>query len=537
MAVIDTIQSAYRTHLGRDASPDELEGWTSGRFGGGNETDWVAQIANSGEAQARKAPVVGTTPNVSTPQYTATNIYDPEYRRTGYGTAESGLGEGGVNNPAYHGIGSSDFEEFSKQLGGAYNQYLGRSARPDELSNWWSGAFGYGSGLSGLPSFTNAIRNSGEAQNYHPSTTGSGTGGGTTTNALGGDVQAWLRSVLTGASSPQALAALEPQLTQRGIRLQKDSDGNIRGRLYMPDGSALDVVNQWGAPWAFTNRGAGGGGGTNLPSSQYSDPYTKLLEDLLKNRIGNLGPVNDPNRAAYEASLQNRANQLRSGNEQLAQQMAYLQKRFTDLQGSGFTGAENEVIKTGALDPIEQDRQQAKQALTNRLAAKGHKPGSGVFEAMMQELDKNFDAIRGTTQTQLSTNELARRENRNQRAEAISGALASIPDERNRELLDVMAAIDKLSQLTRNEDDSRAREGIQYGGVLSDLGPQRLSLAMQAAGAGGVTPSSLGSLLTQIAGLNQTGQAYNAQNSNGLAEMLGNLAAIIEQRQRQYGLG
>lgn len=542
MAAVDLLQDAYRNSLGREASAEELQGWTSGQFGGGNVNDWVNQIANSDEARRRQ------------PQQQS----QPEPTYHGYDTAPAPSG---------------GQDDGLSQLGNAYTQYLGRSASPDELSNWWSGGYGYGQGASGLNAMLEAIRNSGEAKARNNGVApaadrqsleywkGQGVGegdifdlmtgqlrpgwaritdpnsrvqgyqrtGGTTGSVNvqqqnGGDLQAWLRSQLSGVSSPQALAALETQLNQRGIRLQKDSFGNVRGRLYMPDGSTVDVVNQWGQPWTFIDRGKSTGG-VSTPGDQYSDPYTRLLEQLFKSRLGGM----DPNRQANIDALNNRAAQLQQGNSLLTQQMDYLQKRFQDLQGPGYTGAENEVIRTSALDPIESDRTQAKKMLANQLAAKGHRPGSGVYEAAMLELDNQFNKLRGGTQAQLTGNELARRENRNQRAEAISGTLASIPEERNRELLDVMNAIDKLSRLTATEEDAYARE-------LSNLGPERLQLAMQASNAGGVTPSSLGSLLTQIAGLNQNGQAYNAQNSQALWSGLGQLAAIIG-RQNQYGLG
>jgi hypothetical protein len=211
-----------------------------------------------------------------------------------------------------------------------------------------------------------------------------------------------------------------------------------------------------------------------------------------------------------------------------------LQERFTDLKGPGYTGAENEVLRTQALDPIERDRSAAKQRLTERLAAMGHTPQSGVFQDAMRRLDAEFEGIRGVSQTQLATNEIGRRENRNQRAEMIGAQLADIPELRAREQLDVFQALESLGMVARNEDEARSREAITYGGVLSDLGPQRLQLAMQAAGMGG-NPASLGGVLSNIAGMNQQGAAYNAQQQSQLWSGLGSLAAIIA-RSGQSGL-
>lgn len=576
MAAVDLIKDAYRQYLGREASDEEAQNWASGAFGHGdaNNLDPVLKaIQGSDEARNRGGSGIPSgggwadvsQPIVREPSDTDWNIGNQPGTSHGYSNNDRGIDD-----------------QFWASLNQAYGQYLGRSAKPDEISNWWSGAYGHGSGLSGLGAMQEAIRNSGEArarnngqvpsaayQNldywaqqgvkdtdiFDPATgklregwkssgkgyerMGGGSSTGTTPNLSINDPFALIKQLTQGRPpTPESLEALAPELAKYGIKLGSKGSRGWTDTIILPDGRMFDIIEAagigTGKNWVWQQNG--GPGYVSTPEDQYSDPYTKLLEQLLKGRIGQLGQgINDPNRQRNIDALNMRAEQLRSGNAQLSQQMDYLQKRFTDLQGPGYTGAENEVIRTSALDPIEQDRTQAKRMLANQLAAKGHKPGSGVFEQAMLELDKQFNMLRGTTQTQIAGNEISRREGRNQRAEMISSELARIPEERNRELLDVMNAIDRLSALSRSEEDAYAREAIQYGGALSDLGPQRLQLAMQAAGMGG-NPSSLGSLLTQIAGLNQNASAYNAQNQNSLWSGLGQLAAIIG-RQGQFGLG
>jgi hypothetical protein len=306
----------------------------------------------------------------------------------------------------------------------------------------------------------------------------------------GGNYQSWFLSRMgNGPSSPEALAALEPELAKYGIKLQKDSAGTIRGRMYLPDGSAVDVVpnNGWGQPWQWINRGTGGGShgggvgqGVGLPGSQYSDPHTKLLEELMLARIGSLQQGNDP---GYQ------------------QMMAYLQQRFQDLQGPGRTGAENEVIRTQALDPIESDRQAARKRVTERMAAAGHTMDSGVMQMALNEVDKAFDGMRASTQNVMASDELQRREGRNQRAEGLAGSIYGIPQARN-------------------------REAIGYAGALSDLGPQRMQLAMQAAGMGG-SPQGMFQSLMQMAQMNQNSALLNQQNSGQLWGGLGELAYTL----------
>lgn len=75
--------------------------------------------------------------------------------------------------------------------------------------------------------------------------------------------QSYVQSLLPqGASSPDALAAIEPQLNAQGIRLQRNSAGQVRGRIYLPNpggyewGNGIDLVGNggWGQPWQWTER-------------------------------------------------------------------------------------------------------------------------------------------------------------------------------------------------------------------------------------------------------------------------------------------
>jgi hypothetical protein len=430
------IRNKYKTSLQRDALDDEVTGWLSGTYGGGGLNDWLNQIDTSHEAQQYKQsagtggnPTVGQpNPNVSTTMPVASPSQSP-----------------------YQDL------DWWKNQGVNYDQIF--NLQTGQTNPGWSRTGqGYERAQGGTPQ--------------------------------GGNYQSWFLSRMgNGPSSPEALAALEPELAKYGIKLQKDSAGTIRGRMYLPDGSAVDVVpnNGWGQPWQWINRGTGGGGhgggvgqGVGLPGSQYSDPHTKLLEELMLARIGSLQQGNDP---GYQ------------------QMMAYLQQRFQDLQGPGRTGAENEVIRTQALDPIESDRQAARKRVTERMAAAGHTMESGVMQMALNEVDKAFDGMRASTQNVMASDELQRREGRNQYAEGLAGTIYGIPQARN-------------------------REAIGYAGALSDLGPQRLQLAMQAAGMGG-SPQSMFQSLMQMAQLNQNSALLNQQNSGQLWGGLGELAYTL----------
>lgn len=479
----DQIAQAYRTSLGREGSDDELNKWLSGGYGhgaAGNIGPILAAIANSGEARQRGGPItVGQNPDVNRPMDTPSQPSQP-YQNTDYWSAQ------GV--PV-----TQMFDLNTGQL----------------LPGWQRTGRGYERTTGNVP------------------------------GPKGGDFDSWLMQLFQGKRvSPRTLKELEPVLNQYGLKLGPPNARGFTDGVFLPDGTFLDVIEgateDGGVRWQIL-RPTGSVGGPPAPPSQYNDPYTQYLEGLLTSRIGTLQQgFHDPNRAQYEQGLQDRARSLATGNAQIDQLMRYLQSRFESLQGPGYTGAEQEVIRTGALDPIEQDRSAAKKRIIEQLSARGLTLDSGIAQQAILEVDKAFDGMRATTQTQLAGNELARRENRNQRAETIAGQLADIPELRSREQLDVFQTLSNLSLMARQEDEQRAREAISYGGVLSDLGPQRMQLAMQAAGMGG-NPSSLGSLLTQIAGLNQDAAGMNQSNSNALWSGLGSIAAIIARQRGAFG--
>lgn len=494
------IRNRYQTSLLRDASDDEVTGWLSGSYGGGGIDQWDNQIAQSDEAKQRGTykppdttqtppPVIGQTGQNNTGQPNTTNTQTP---------------------PAYQDM----------------NWWGSQNVTPDQMFDangqlkpgWARTAKGY-------------ERVATTGWDADPK----------------GNFQGWfLQNVGSLAPSGRALEGLAPYLSKFGIKLGPRNAGGMIDTIITPDGRAWDVIEsatldsgkrwQWipaggsggssapGGPGMGTNTGVGGG---PLPGNQYSDPYTQMLEGLIKSRIGTLqNPYDAFYRQQYEQGLQSRANALGSANTQVTQLMDYLQKRFTELQGPGYTGAENEVIRTGALDPIETDRQAARKRVMERLSARGLTPDSGIAQQALMEVDKQFDAMRGVTQNTLTTNDLARREDRQQRAERIGGQLVDIPEARSREQLDVFQALEMLSQVARDEDASRSREAIGYAGSLNDLSMQRLQAAMQAAGMGG-NPASLLSGLTGIANMNMQQSAMNRANSGSMWSGLGSIMAIL----------
>jgi hypothetical protein len=494
-----------------------------GSYGGGNIDSWTQQIAGSHEARQRNPqpapPVRQPDPATTSGHFQQPSPQQPQQQDDPWARARAGIEATYLNS-------------------------TGRQAAAGDADKWLSGQFGHGSGLGDYDKFITAIMSSPEARAYRPAAptnnngyqnleywqsqgvpaidmfdpmtgqlkqgwqrtargyerTGGATGGAS--NVAGpqnGDFQSWFMGLTQGkAPSPQSLEAMGPMLAQYGIRLGPRNARGFTDGIILPNGQFIDVITSatetGGTGWAWQTGagghngssggsggpGGGGIGGVQLPGSQFNDPHTKMLEELMLARI----------------------NSLQSGDDAgLQRLMSFLEQRFSDLQGPGRTGAEEEVLRTQALDPIERDRQAARQRLTERLAARGITQESGIFQQALAQLDHEFDGMRAQTQTSMASNEIQRREGSQQMAVNVAMSMYDIPQ-------------------------GRAREALGYAGSLADLGPQRLQLAMQAAGMGG-SPQSMFSSLMQMAQLNQNSQLLDQRNSGQLWQGLGSIAAIL----------
>jgi len=343
---------------------------------------------------------------------------------------------------------------------------------------------------------------------------------------------------------------------------------------------------------------------------QFNDPYTKQLEEYLKFRIEELfQPVDDPFRDQYAQLLQSRTDALgqstpdldnmlaqlreqaagtnpdldsalallrsqvaRAGerpedNPEFMKLMDWINTRFQDLSNPGYTGAENEVIRTQALDPIERDRAAAQQRALERISARGMTPDSGLAQELQALVDQGFDASRATAQGDIALNEIQRRndrmneatgyaqqayqlpedfkqgrintgitaglsaadlENARRQSQISAGAtITDISDARQREALDTANALFGISKGVRDETQNRRQEALSLIGMLADLPVQALKNAMLVLGTGEQPGDIMSSLLT-IAGLNQRQGQINTQNSQGFWAGLGTLARLLQ---------
>lgn len=238
-------------------------------------------------------------------------------------------------------------------------------------------------------------------------------------------------------------------------------------------------------------------GPTNVPS-QFSDPIASWLE-----RFANT-----------------RAQQLESPPPGSGQNLLEdaLRRISGDFQQGGFTSGEQEIFTTQAMDPLERLRTSRKQQVTHELSRRGIAPTSGVAVQMLQDVDRQFDAMRSQTQ---------------------AGLAGQFAQERVARLLQSLGLLGNLA----GTENQRLDQAFQYRTVPLNLADRAFGQAMQVFNAGemsannaynrlagtynmGGNPLSLVNPLMNLAN-QQQGRMDNSQ------EMLGYLAYILAQGGRR----
>ena len=334
------------------------------------------------------------------------------------------------------------------------------------------------------------------------------------------------------------------------------------------------------------------------PTDEFTDPTTANWERLLNSRILELQRgVADPSRQQYADLLQtyienqgdadpilmDLVNALRGlatyqgqpgSGETEARRLAeimqaldptYAQQaeaRVSALGAEPYTGAEWEMYRTAALDPIERDRQAAIRNALARISNQGIDQTSGIAQALIADVNRGFDASRAEEQGRLGRQRVETRDARQREAFDVQTALANmlqgrqltgvnllgeadateqarragqaqtfgaITDVQQARTQQQLAAANELSSLSgsvRGEEEARRAQAIALQGLLAELPERRLQLALATLGQGEAPGSVMNSLLG-LAGLGQQqAQFQSTLNQNfwqGLASMLSGL--------------
>src|SRR3990167_9497270 len=240
------IRTQYQTSLQRPAEDTEVEGWLTGRFGGGGVDDWITQIAQSDEAQKRGTykPPAPTTPTVPSVLGQQPNVSRPQKQ------APSAIA--GTPVPWTH----EGWAAANQRIQDAYGAY-GRTATDEEAYKWLMGQFGYGN-AGDVDAHVKAIHSILGASSTPPPTT---TGTQTPPN---NDYRGWFQSLTAGkAPNPRTLESLGSELAKYGGKLGSRNASGFINQIILPDGSAWDVIQSappdGGVAWQWIPAGGGGG--------------------------------------------------------------------------------------------------------------------------------------------------------------------------------------------------------------------------------------------------------------------------------------
>ena len=179
-----------------------------------------------------------------------------------------------------------------------------------------------------------------------------------------------------------------------------------------------------------------------------------------------------------------------------------------------------EQVRTQALDPIENDRQAARQRALGRVSQRGMDPTSGIAQQLLNDTDAGFDRSRAVAQNDLAYRTINEKRSREQEAQSL---LASIPDIQRAGMtgdLDFLqmlnAAVNQpavsaaqtagqsagLGQTVRDEQQARRQEALAIATMLQQLPTSAMQQSLAAIGMA-PNPESMVNQALQLYGIGQ----------------------------------
>jgi len=175
------------------------------------------------------------------------------------------------------------------------------------------------------------------------------------------------------------------------------------------------------------------------PGFQFTDPYTRQLEDTIQQQIAGLSTPQQ--------------------NPALDQLLQFIGDRFQTLTTTpGYSPQDLAVLRTQALEPIEQDRAASQQRALQRAAAAGYLPTSGITgltqapNGGVESIDMPYDRLRAQAERDLAINAINKRNTDLQQAVQL-GQIAGV----------------QIPQGQRAEDQQRRSELLNLASILYDL--------------------------------------------------------------------
>lgn len=244
-----------------------------------------------------------------------------------------------------------------------------------------------------------------------------------------------------------------------------------------------------------------------LRDANYDTGIKEMFSQAQPQSGGNGGIFTDPATARWEQGVNYGAARLLTpqNNPDFQPYIDYMRNYFKQLQQPGYTPAQQDLIQTQALDPLERSKQQAIQDVRQRMAGKGVE--GGLVERAVQDVERQFQQQRTTSQSNFATQQINMEQQRAQQAAQVA------------------AATSQAQQAMATNDENRMLQALTLMFSIPQYADQRLSLAQGTLQQN--NPSSLLALMNQInsqnAGNNQNQNAQNNQNMSQLMQLLAGL--------------
>lgn len=210
-----------------------------------------------------------------------------------------------------------------------------------------------------------------------------------------------------------------------------------------------------------------------FPPFQFDDPYTKQLEDVARNQMG----------------------EIRS-NPGLDALNKFLESRFNELSTApGYSQDELALLNTQAFEPIEQLRQAGAKRSLERTAARGFLPSSGLAELDLRDVDRQADELRTRASRDLAVGAIDRRDS------------------------DLNTALQLATTRGLTIPQGQRSEELNLANLLYGLPSRALQDAL-AVVQGSPTAAQLGSQAYNLAQMDQLNRNNNMQRWAQIAQML-----------------
>lgn len=217
------------------------------------------------------------------------------------------------------------------------------------------------------------------------------------------------------------------------------------------------------------------------------------------------GVFTDPGARNWETGVNYGASRLLQPqpNADFQPYVDYMRQYFKQLQQPGYTPAQQDLMQTQALDPLERQRQAARQQVEQRFAQKGVQ--GGVVEKAMQDVDRQFNELRTKSQSNFALNQIGYDQARQQQAAQVGASLS------------------QAQQAAATNDEGRMMQALSLLFQIPQFADQRMLNANSVLQP--MNPASLLGALGQINASNQGQNQFNAQQNQFFWSQLGQLLA------------